>query len=288
MLASSLRGDIRVEMHFDAALWHVEVDAGELELAIVNLCVNARDAMPDGGVLTIVTADADLDAAYVAAHPGAATGPHAALSVTDTGTGMSPDVLGKIFEPFFTTKPRGQGTGLGLAAVYGTVKQLGGYIDVQSEPGRGSTFTMYLPKTTQAVQALSEPARTGSPVGRETILLVEDESGVRAFARIAMQRFGYRVIEAASAEAALAVLAEQPDTKIDLLLTDLVLPGMDGRVLATHVRRQRPATRVLFMSGYADRLGTSNGFLEPGFELLEKPFAAQTLLTRTRQLIESV
>ena len=144
-----------------------------------------------------------------------------------------------------------------------------------------------MPKTTQTVQAVSEPLRTGSPVGRETILLVEDENGVRAFARIAMQRFGYRVLEAPSAEAALSLLAEQPDTKIDLLVTDLVLPGMDGRALATHVLRERPGTRLLFMSGYADRLGTTNGFLEPGFELLEKPFAAQTLLTRTRQLLGS-
>ena len=288
MLRRLLGAPITIKTTLADSLRPVMADVAQLEHLLINLSLNARDAMPDGGVLTISTADIDLDKAYVAAHPGSATGPHAALSVTDTGTGMSPDVLAKIFEPFFTTKPRGQGTGLGLAAVYGTVKQLGGYIDAQSEPGRGSTFTIYLPKTSQAVQTPSEPARTGSPVGRETVLLVEDENGVRAFARIALQRFGYRVIEAASAEAALDLLADQPETRIDLLLTDLVLPGMDGRILASHVRDQRPRTRVLFMSGYADRLGTSTGFLEPGFELLEKPFAAQTLLTRTRQLLESI
>jgi PAS domain S-box-containing protein len=286
MLRRLLGAPIAIETTLTDRLHPVMADVAQLEHLLMNLSLNARDAMPGGGVLTITTANVDLDAAYVSRHPGATAGAHAALSVADTGTGMPPEVMAKIFEPFFTTKARGQGTGLGLAAVYGTVKQLGGYIDVQSEVGLGSTFTIYLPKTSAEVQSHAEPQRSGAPVGRETILLVEDENGVRAFAKIAMQRFGYRVLEADSAEAALKLLAD-PATKIDLLLTDVVLPGMDGRALAAQVLRDRPATRLLFMSGYTDRLGSTGGVLEPGLELLEKPFAAQTLLVRTRQILEA-
>jgi CheY-like chemotaxis protein len=251
---------------------------------LMNLCVNARDAMPQGGVLTLATRNITLDSAYKAAHPGANTGSCAALSVSDTGTGMSPETRERIFEPFFTTKERGQGTGLGLAAVYGIVKQMNGYIDVESAPTRGTTFTIYLPRTQQADQVATAPAVMASPVGRETILLVEDEASVRAFAKIALQRFGYRVVEAGTAEAALKIL-DEADLAIDLLLTDIVLPGMDGHELALRVARTRPALRVLFMSGYTTALTTIDGLLEPGVQLLEKPFTAHTLLTKARQLL---
>jgi CheY-like chemotaxis protein len=240
--------------------------------------------MSHGGVLTIATRNVELDVGYTRVHPGAKAGAYAALSVTDTGAGMSREVQAKIFEPFFTTKERGHGTGLGLAAVYGTVKQLAGYIDVESRLGYGSRFTIYLPVTAQAAQTERAPSARISPVGTETILLVEDENGVRAFATIALQRFGYRVLEAASAEAGLE-LQKNYDGPIHLLLTDLVLTGMDGRELAVCVKRDRPQIGVLFMSGYADRLGTIEGFLEPGVQLLKKPFSAHTLLTKTRELL---
>jgi PAS domain S-box-containing protein len=262
----------------------VMADIAQLEHLLINLSVNARDAMPDGGVLTFTTANLTLDAVFTRDRPGAITGPCAMVSVADTGIGMPPDVQARIFEPFFTTKESGRGTGLGLAAVYGTVKQLGGYIDVESHPGRGTTFSVYLPKATHA----AEPPRARPPVsaqvGHETILLVEDESGVRSFVTTALRRFGYRVLEADSAEAALTLL-EGYTAPVHLLLTDLVLPHMNGAQLATRVSRERPHMRVLFMSGYSGGLPSFAGPLDPNFNLLEKPFTAQTLLTKTRQLL---
>jgi CheY-like chemotaxis protein len=208
------------------------------------------------------------------------------VSVRDTGIGMTPDIQAQIFEPFFTTKELGRGTGLGLAAVYGIVKQLEGYIWVESEAGRGTAVQIYLPKSEQMAQAAAEPVSTDiSEVGTETILLVEDEGGVRRFVKIMLQRMGYRVIEAESAEAALTLVATLT-APIDLLLTDVVLPGMDGRELAARVTSERPGLQVLYMSGYTGR-AWSPGALEPGVHLLEKPFTAQALLTRIRELLGS-
>jgi two-component system, cell cycle sensor histidine kinase and response regulator CckA len=262
----------------------VMADIAQLEHLLINLSVNARDAMPDGGALSFTTANVTLDAAFIREHPGATIGPHAMLSVADTGIGMSPAVQARIFEPFFTTKESGRGTGLGLAAAYGTVKQLDGYIQVESYPGRGSTFKVYLPKAARTAESPRVAASVSAHVGNETILLVEDESGVRAFVRIALQRFGYRIIESDTAEAALILLKEYA-APIHLLLTDVVLPGMDGIELASHVTRERPDTRVLVMSGYARGAGSIGGRLDPSIHLLEKPFTAQALLTKTRELL---
>jgi two-component system cell cycle sensor histidine kinase/response regulator CckA len=262
----------------------VMADVTHLEQILVNLSVNARDAMPEGGRLTLATRNIILDAGYAAAHPGAKAGSYVTLAVTDTGAGMSSETQRRIFEPFFTTKERGRGTGLGLAAVYGIVKQLDGYIEVESQPARGSTFTIYLPRTEQAARGPIRPVPVMSPAGTETILLVEDERGVRAFMKITLQRFGYQVIEADTAEAALMLL-DGSDTPVHLLLTDIVLPRMDGRELAVRVTRDRPHVHVLFMSGYASGQSTIEGFLEPGSQFLEKPFTAHALLTKTRQLL---
>jgi two-component system cell cycle sensor histidine kinase/response regulator CckA len=262
----------------------VMADATQLDQVLMNLAVNARDAMPRGGVVTIETRNAELDQRYVLTHTGARAGAYAMLSVGDSGIGMSREVQAKIFEPFFTTKERGRGTGLGLAAVYGIVKQLGGYVSVESEPERGSTFKIYLPRTNQPAAVKSTPAPVVSPVGAESILLVEDEDDVRSFIKIALQRFGYQVVEAASAPDALTHL-EALDRPIHLLLTDVVLPGMDGRELAARVTRERPDVQILFMSGYTDRMRTTDGYLEPGVHLLEKPFTAETLLKKTRQIL---
>jgi PAS domain S-box-containing protein len=288
MLRRLLGEQIAIHASLADNLYPVMGDVMQLEHLLVNLSVNARDAMPNGGVLTIATGNATLDGEFVSTNPGSRLGEYAALRVTDTGIGMKPEVQQSIFEPFFTTKERGQGTGLGLAAVYGTVKQLGGYIAVDSRIDHGSTFTIYLPRTDHASRAdvpASKPAEA-PPVGTETILLVEDESGVRAFARTVLQRFGYHVLEAASAEAALSLL-ETHRGPVDLLLTDVVLPGIDGRELAVRVRADRSDVPVLFMSGYASELRTVDGFLAPGVPLLEKPFTAQVLLTRTRQLLNA-
>jgi PAS domain S-box-containing protein len=262
----------------------VLADTAQLEHLFINLSVNARDAMPDGGVLSFTTANVTLDAIFIRDHPGARIGTYAMVRVADTGTGMSPDVQARIFEPFFTTKESGRGTGLGLAAAYGTAKQLGGYLAVESHLGRGTTFSLYLPKTTRTVDTPCPTPPVGEHVGHETILLVEDESGVRAFLKRVLQRFGYRVIEANSGEAALTLLRAYP-SPVHLLLTDLVLEGMDGTELAGYVTRERPYVRVLFMSGYPQGLESIAGDLDPSIHLLKKPFTSQALLTKTRELL---
>ena len=232
--------------------------------------------MPDGGTLTIETQNQTIDEADRAHGPTSRPpGDYVVVRVTDTGVGMTPEVQARIFEPFFTTKERGHGTGLGLAAVYGIVKQLGGNIYVDSEPGRGTVFKIYLPKTDQPAVTRPPPAPVGGPVGNETILVVEDEPGVRRFARTILTRHGYRVVEAESSEAALAGLAGEP-RQLDLLLTDVMLSGRNGGELATDLRRMRPELPVLFMSGFAD--STVRAGLPDGCTVLEKPFTAHTLL----------
>ena len=257
-------------------------DATQLEQVLVNLAVNARDAMPQGGELTIRTRNAPAEADDAIRDAGL----WVSLSVTDTGTGMPPEIQTKIFEPFFTTKERGHGTGLGLAAVHGIVTQLRGSISVESAVGHGTTFQINLPAT-RAALAPSKPAVTvTSPVGVETILLVEDEQGVRAFIALALKRFGYQVLEAETAESAL-VRVEHDDRPIHLLLTDVVLPKMGGRELAARLGHVRPGMPVLFMSGYTEQFTTAGGFLEPGVQLLEKPFTAHALLTKVRHVLNA-
>jgi two-component system cell cycle sensor histidine kinase/response regulator CckA len=285
MLRRLLGERLTITTDLASDLVSVTADAAQLEHVLVNLAVNARDAMPGGGVVSFTTANVDLDEGYVATHPGATLGPCAMVRVGDTGVGMSAVVQKQIFEPFFTTKERGRGTGLGLAAVYGTVKQFGGYIEVDSEVGRGTTFTIYLQKSGPSVRRAPVVAAAAAPVGNETVLIVEDESGVRAFVKTALQRFGYRVIEADSGEAALSLL-ELYDGPVDLLLTDVGLPGIDGRELATTIARTRPDMRIVFMSGYAPSLSSRPGALDDGIDLLEKPFTALALLTKTRQSFE--
>jgi two-component system cell cycle sensor histidine kinase/response regulator CckA len=262
----------------------VMADGTQLEHALVNLCVNARDAMPQGGTVRIGTHNKRLGEAYTRANRGSIAGDYAALTVSDDGTGIPAEIQSKIFEPFFTTKEVGRGTGLGLSAVFGTVKQLNGYIEVDSTVGVGTTFTIYLPRTEQAHVPRQRAMSSGSPVGAETILLVEDEAGVRAFAKTVLQRFGYRVLEADSGERAIAIMEECTEP-IHLLLSDVVLPGMDGPQLADRVLREYPRTRLLYMSGYADRLTQIEGVLAPGVELLAKPFTAQALLKKVRELL---
>jgi two-component system cell cycle sensor histidine kinase/response regulator CckA len=284
MLRRLIGEHITIKTELSTDLDAVMADATQLDQVLMNLAVNARDAMPRGGSLTIATRNATFDDRYAVTHPGAKAGDYAMLSVSDTGMGMSSEIQARIFEPFFTTKGRGRGTGLGLAAVYGIVKQLSGYVAVESEPGEGTTFRIYLPRTDQPAYVPPEPVAAAAPVGAETVLLVEDEDGVRSFIKVALQRFGYRVVEAASAQAALSLLAGL-DTPVQLLLTDVVLPGMDGRELAAQVTRDQPGVQVLFMSGYTDRMRSTDGYLEPGVHLLEKPFTAEALLTKTRQIL---
>jgi two-component system cell cycle sensor histidine kinase/response regulator CckA len=285
MLRRLIGEHITVTTALADALHPVLADATQLDQVLMNLCVNARDAMPQGGTLTIETRDAELDISYTLAHRGSRAGSYALLTVADTGVGMTPEVQARIFEPFFTTKERGRGTGLGLAAVYGIVKQLDGYICVDSAPGRGTAFQVYLPRTERPADrpiAAAAPPVASWP-GRETVLLVEDEESVRQFAKIALQRYGYRVVEAHSAEAALALL--DSIGPVHLLLADVILTGMNGCELARRVTADRPELKVLFMSGYTERTSTINNAMAGGVPLLEKPFTAQALLMNIRQVL---
>jgi PAS domain S-box-containing protein len=278
MLSRLIGERIQIRIELAETLPAIMADASQIEQVIVNLAVNARDAMPNGGELSVRTAHLEPDGSY---HT-----PSVLLTVTDTGTGMTPAVSSRIFEPFFTTKERGRGTGLGLAAVHGIVTQLNGSIEVESALGRGSTFKIRLPATMTPVTRARNPAREGLHVGAETILLVEDEQGVRAFVRAALQRVGHRVLEAASAEEALKLGQHEPGP-IDLLLTDVVLPHMDGCELAERLALTRPGIRVLFMSGYNDSMSTAAGHVEPGAQFIAKPFSPRDLLMKIRQQLEA-
>jgi len=253
----------------------------------MNLAINARDAMPRGGRLAIETADVDLSEAFAREHPGAGTGPHVRLSVSDDGVGMSAEVQARIFEPFFTTKDKGRGTGLGLAMVYGIVKQHDGYIDVQSVPGKGTTFEVYLPCAEDAENNV-EPGveQAGESRGSETILLVEDEGDVRELTREILEMAGYTVLEAARGAEALR-LCRESNQAIDLLLTDVVMPQMSGPELAREVAELRPGTKVVYMSGYTDDALGHHGVLDPDIILLPKPFTPESLMSRLRLALDA-
>jgi two-component system, cell cycle sensor histidine kinase and response regulator CckA len=278
--------DVELATVLDSTLGRVKADPGQLEQVIVNLAVNARDAMPQGGKLTLETRNIDLDSSYTLEHSLVKPGPYVQLTVSDSGIGMDAETQAHAFEPFFTTKPRGQGTGLGLAMVYGTVKQSGGFIWVYSEPGQGATFKIYLPRVDAPVESTAPPAPVERPPrGSETVLLAEDEPAVRAIAQQALERQGYTVLAAPSGAEALA-LAAQHGATIHLLVTDVVMPGMSGRDLADRLTAQRPGIRVLYISGYTDNAIVRHGMLEPGLAYLQKPFRPDALVRKVREVLD--
>jgi len=286
MLRRLLGEDIDVLTKLDPALGAVRADAGQLEQVIVNLAVNARDAMPDGGRLTIETRNAELDDSYAREHVPVQPGRYVMLAVSDTGAGMSAETMSHVFEPFFTTKEAGKGTGLGLATVYGIVKQSGGYVWCYSERGEGTSFKVYLPRVDAPVDQF--PARVALPrtVGSETILLVEDEVGVRALTRRLLERHGYTVLEAGTADAALG-LSRDHVGPIHLLLADVVLPGASGPTLADELRSRRAQLKVLFMSGYTEDAIVHRGVLKPNTAFINKPFSADSLAAKIREVLDT-
>ncbi len=281
MLRRLIGEDIRLVTKLARDLGKVKADGGQLQQVIMNLAVNARDAMPNGGSLLLETANVTFDEQYATLHPEVQTGEYAMLAVTDTGTGMTPEVKARLFEPFFTTKPKGSGTGLGLATVYGIVKQSGGWIWVYSEPGSGTTFKVYLPRTDEAIPQPRPVLKTDTR-GRETILVVEDQPEVRMIAITALQRFGYTVLSAVNGEEALSI-ASGFLGKIDLLLTDVVMPGMNGRDLASRLRIERPDLRVLLMSGYTEDAIAERADLDAEVGYVQKPFSPETLAEKVRE-----
>ena len=286
MLQRLLGEDIAVSLTLDPDLGSVKADQSQVEQVIMNLAVNARDALPVGGKLKIQTSNVTLDQAYMRGHPGSEAGNYILLAVTDTGTGMDAATLTHIFEPFFTTKERGKGTGLGLATVYGIVKQSGGYIAVDSAPGKGTTFQIYLPRHAGEPAVEEEKVDSGERLrGSESILLVEDAEPLRKLAQTFLEGGGFKVLSAESGEDALEVAA-RCGKSFDLLLTDVVMPGINGRVLAEQLLPRQPGMKVLYMSGYTDSFIAGHGVLEPGTQLLHKPFTEEVLIRKVREVLD--
>ena len=287
MLPRLIGEDIEIVMALDPAIGRVKADQGQLEQVIMNLAVNARDAMPDGGKVVITTTNVSLDEAWTRLHPGSKVGDYVMLAVADTGTGIDSETLAHIFEPFFTTKERGKGTGLGLATVYGVVKQSGGYVSVESAPGKGASFQIYLPR-------IEEPVSVAEPVapiveafrGAETILLVEDADALRKLTHMLLEQHGYRVLVAANGAAALQLVEEKPES-INLLLTDVIMPGLNGRALAGRLQLRQPGLKVLYMSGYTDDAIADHGVLAAGIQLLHKPFSEENLIHKVREVLDA-
>ena len=286
LIGRTLGETISIETVRGAGLWRAHIDAGQLETALVNLAVNARDAMPQGGKLTLETANAYLDRTYTAGQDEVTPGQYVMVAVTDTGSGMAPDVLEKVFEPFFTTKPVGLGTGLGLSQVHGFVKQSGGHIAIYSEVGHGTTVKLYLPRSVaDAEVAAPEPGRRAESHRRDlSVLVVDDEPGVRDFAADALVELGYDVVAASDATEALRLV--EGGTRLDILLTDVVMPGRSGRQLAEAVTRIKPDVRVLYMTGYTQNAIVHNGVLDTGTHLISKPFTVHQLGVEMDALLE--
>ncbi|HUD70457.1 MAG TPA: response regulator [Dongiaceae bacterium] len=286
MLGRVIGEDIRLATRLAAGLGRVRADPGQVEQIVMNLVVNARDAMPHGGALTLETADRVLDEAFVRDNLGAQSGSYVMLSVSDTGTGIPLEIQGKIFEPFFTTKGEGKGTGLGLATVYGIVKQNGGYIQVESGPGKGTAVRIFLPLVQEEADPLVAGAIAPPARGSETILLVEDEPSLRQLAAEALRGYGYTVLEAGDGAEALRLCEGHPGP-IHLLLADFILPGVRADELARQAAATHPESRVLYMSGYTDDALVRDGVLEPGVALLQKPFETAHLARRVREILDT-
>jgi len=285
MLRRLIGEDVEIHAKLEGDLGRVKADPGQIEQIIINLAVNARDAMPQGGKLTIETSNVELDESYAAQHPPATPGRYVLLAMADTGMGMNREIKARIFEPFFTTKELGKGTGLGLSTVYGIVKQSGGYIWVYSEPGQGSVFKVYLPRVDQPVEPLL-PAELAveSLRGTETILVVEDEDTLRTLIRTLLEQSGYTVMEAKSGADALQA-AQEHDAAIQLLLTDVIMPGLSGPAVAERLAHTHPKTKVLYMSGYTDTFATDRGLLAGAATLVHKPFTRKDLLRKVREVL---
>ncbi len=287
MLSRVIKENVEIEVGQHRPLGSVKADPAQIEQVLLNLVINANDAMPDGGNIRIVTDNVVLDQQYALAHPGATAGPHVMISVADTGCGMDPNTLAKAFEPFFTTKRPGEGTGLGLATAHGIIKQHGGSIDVTSEPGVGTTFNIYLPRIDEKPETVSQVSpKTTVTGGNESVLVVEDDERVRRLTCTALGAYGYEVQEAASPSQALAIF-EMREESFDLLVSDVVLPEMNGPQLFERLNELQPGLKVLFMSGYAGDAIAKHGMLEAGTNFIHKPFSIQKLAEKIREALES-
>ncbi|MCM2461713.1 response regulator [Pseudomonas sp. CG7] len=286
LLQRSLNESIRLDMQLDEQLWVAEADPNQLESALLNLVLNARDAMPNGGNLVVQTRNRHLDADFTEAYPNLASGDYVVLSVQDTGCGMPEAVISRAFDPFFTTKPIGQGTGLGLSMIYGFSKQSRGHVTIDSEVDKGTTVNLYLPRFVG--EEIHEPqvATQHAPYAQdgETVLIVEDDPAVRVLVSAVLSELGYAFVEAADANGALPIL--QSSQRIDLLISDVGLPGMNGRQLAEIGRQVRPDLRVLFITGYAEHAAVRGGFLDPGMQMITKPFTFDLLTAKVREMIQ--
>lgn len=285
LLRRTLGESIVIEVVQAGGLWRTLADPNQLENALLNLAINARDAMPEGGKLTLETGNTYLDEDYAAAHAEVRAGQYVLLAVTDTGSGMAPEVIERAFEPFYTTKPEGQGTGLGLSQVFGFLKQSEGHVKIYSEVGEGTTVKIYLPRFVGALRGEETPSRSDVSIlaKGEEILMVEDDADVREFTGLALHSLGYRVFEAADAASALEIVTQQPN--LALLFTDVGLPGMNGRRLAEAARQERPALKVLYTTGYARNAIVHHGLLDAGVDLLPKPFTIEMMGRKLREIL---
>ena len=287
MLRRMIGEDIELVTLLAKDLGRVKADPGQIEQVILNLAVNAKDAMRSGGKLTIETANVKLDENYARTRISVTPGNYVMLSMSDTGVGMTPETKERIFEPFFTTKEKGKGTGLGLSTVYGIIQQSGGNIWVYSEPGLGTTFKIYLPTMEGETESLRPAAVSTKPMqGFETILLVEDEEMVRKLACTVLQKNGYRVLEASNGDNALDVVEGRNGNPIHLVVTDVVMPGMSGRQLADRLVSLQPELKVLYMSGYTDNAIVHHGVLDPGIAYIQKPFTPDALASKVRKILD--
>ena len=285
LLQRSINESIHLEMQLDEQLWVAEADPNQLESALLNLVLNARDAMPDGGKLLVKTSNQHLDTGFTAAHSNLQPGDYIVLSVTDTGYGMPQSTINRAFDPFFTTKPIGQGTGLGLSMIYGFSKQSGGHASIHSEVGKGTTVSLFLPRFSGELVQDTQIDAQHAPYARdgETVLIVEDDPAVRVLVSAVLSELGYAFVEAGDADSAVPIL--NSGQRIDLLISDVGLPGMNGRQLAEIGRQYRPDLKVLFITGYAEHAAVRGGFLDPGMQMITKPFTFDLLTAKVREMI---